>query len=325
MRSYFTNEDMANLLQDIYKDNTLEVVLKDQDTGEETLSDMVKYLDIEFFTWYEHAKSAIENQIDLGESIYESWKNSLNNSIGKSYALIEQTDEETILSQDIMGATIYGKISFICNVDKIKNLEYYLRYLKSEYNGRAIKRETANGGKIGGYLTLGILEYNVEPTQVQVGEVIECAISWKFNYMQIAETYADVKFELSLDGTNYHDLIMSKYTWQNIFTKQAVPRQKRLDNAGFLVTSITQTVTISYWDFESAIANAISEIFWDLGAISIDGVEQTAHEINIPMWVRITKNNKVRVYKKVITNMEKVFTNNDFTIASITLNTWGKN
>ena len=324
MRSFFSNEDMATLLTDVFKNNTLDVTLIDEDTQEETQSDMVSYLSVEFYTWWNHAQSAIQDMQYSGQSIRDAWKESLNYSIGKSYALIEQTDEETIASEDIVGASVYGRITFMIDANKISNLEYYLRYLKNEYTGKPVKRETTNGDSVVGYLTLGILLYDQEPQMTQVGEVITASINWKWSYMQLAGTYSDVALQLSLNGVTYYDMTITKYTWQNIFTKESVPTANRPDLTGFLVKSISHTVTLSFYDFDKDLTNVLNGVFWGLNAVEIDNVATTTQNVNIPIYLEATIGEHTYIYKCVLTDMQKVFQNNDFTISSITLNGWGK-
>ena len=327
MRAFFSNQDMSNIIQDVYKNNTIPVDLVDEVSGTKTESDMVTYLNVKFYNWWEHAQTAAEDAMDEGKSIRESWKDSIQHSIGKSYALIEQLDEETIISQDISGATIRGRITFLVDANKISNLEFYLRYLKSKFTGNPIKTASFDGTQIVGYLTLGILLYDQGPSQYQNGECIVATINWKFNYLQLAGTYSDIKLELSLNGdveANYKDMPMIKYTWQNIFTKEAVPTAMRPDLAGMLVKSISLATTISYYDWDNSITNDLNELFWDLNAIKIDDTAQDVRDVNIPVYLRITIGTKKRVYKCVITDMQKVLANNEFNVSSISLNGWGK-
>lgn len=324
MRTIFTNQDMANLFTDVFKNNTIDVDLIDEYTGAKTESDMVSYLDVEFYTWWTQVKTSLEERIDEGKNVYEAWKDSLNNSLGKSFALIEQTDEETIASQDIVGATVYMRTTFLCDANKITELEYYLRYLKGIYTGKPIKRETSSGDNIVGYLTLGVLLYDNQPEMYQNGKSIVATVNWRFSYMQVAATYDDVKLTISLDDTNYYDMPITKYTWQNIFAKEPVPTANRVDLTGFIIKSISHAVTISFFDFEKTLTTAINEIFWDLNAIEIDGVAQTTQNVNIPVWLKATIGSKVRKYKCVLTDMQKVFSNNEFVISSISLSGWGK-
>lgn len=324
MRTLFTNEDMSNLLQDVFNENTIDVTLIDADTQEKTDSDMVSYLNVEFYNWWRHATTSVEDRIENGTNVFEAWKDSLNYSMDKSFALIEQTDEETIASQDIVGATIRGRTTFLCNADKITNLEYYMRYLKSIYTGNPIKRQTTNGSYVLGYLTLGVLLYDSEPEMTQYGEMITAVVNWNFSYMEVAGTYGDVALTLSLDDTNYYDMAITKYTWQNIFTTEAVPTSNRVDLTGFIVKAISHNLTIAFFDFDNSLVNALNSVFWALNAVEIDNVSQSTQDVNIPIYVKAVVNNHTYKYKMVLTDMQKVFSNNDFTISSITLKGWGK-
>ena len=327
MRAFFSNEDMANLIKDIFNQNTFTVDLVDEVTQTRTESDIVSYLGINFATWWEHVQTAVEDDMDRGMGIRESWKRSIEKSIGKSFALIEQLDEETITAQDFSGATISGRVTFLIDANKISNLEYYLRYLKSKYTGNPINKSTFDGTQIIGYLTLGILTYDQGPAQYQNGESIVATINWKFNYLQVAGVYSDTKLEISLEGNvdaKYKEMPMIKITWQNMFTKEAVPTAARPDLAGMIVTAISLGTTISYYDWNDSVASELNELFWDLNAIEIDGTPQPVRDVNIPVYLRITKGTKKRVYKCVITDLQKVLVNNEFNISSITLNGWGK-
>lgn len=327
MRTFFSNEDMAKLLIDVYNQSDIEVGITIEETGEHIETTAVSYLDVQFYTWWEHVKTMLEENIDIGANLRETWKDSLEKSIGKSYALIEQLDEETISSQDISGATISGRITFLVDANKIDVLEEYMRHIKSKYTGNPIKCETLNGEMVVGYLTLGILLYDQEPMQAQNGEVIAVTLNWKFNYLEVAGTYGDVKLEISLDGdvdANYKEMPIIKYTWQNIFTKESVPTAERVDLAGFIVKAISLGVTISFYDFEKELTNAINSVFWRLGAIKKNGIVLPKQDVNIPIYLKATIGEDDYTYKCVLTDMQKVFSNNEFTISSITLNGWGK-
>ena len=327
MRAYFSNDDLRKLIADVYEESTIAVDLVDADTGERTESDFASYLDIDFYSWWTHPETMAEVLQDEGGDLKDAWKKSLNWSLGKSYALVEQTDEETISSQDISGATIFGRCTFLINSSKITEAEKYFRYLKSKYTGKRITRETSDGSTVVGYLSLGIFLYDQEPQLSQLGEIIVASMNFKFNYLALAGTYDSVKLAISLDGNTdayYKDMPMIKYTWQNIFTKESVPTANRADIAGFIVTAISQSITISFYDFDNALVNDINAIFWRLGAFSIDGTTQTTQVVNIPIWLKATIGTKVYKYRCVLTDMQKVFANNEFTISSITLNGWGK-
>jgi hypothetical protein len=102
MKSLFTTEDVKNIIQNIFYDdkNKEDILIIDGD-GEQNQIAITDYLDTEFYTW----KNRIVDTSDLyynGERVdFEAWINSLNYSLKKIYALVEETDEEIVQSEDI--------------------------------------------------------------------------------------------------------------------------------------------------------------------------------------------------------------------------------
>ena len=56
----------------------------------------------------------------------------------------------------------------------------------------------------------------------------------------------------------------------------------------------------------------------------MDGKIKSVGDINIPVFIKIVSGGHSYVYKDVIDNMQKMLTNNDFNISSITTKGWGK-
>ena len=326
MRNIFSNEDMKTFLEDIFKNNSYNETIEDINTGVQKEVNVVNYLNINFYSWWKQDPTTIEQLMDEGGDIREAWKNSLQYSMDKSYALVEQLDEESIVSEDIDGATIKGRITFMINANKVANLEAYTRYLKSLLLGTPITITTSIGDKIRGYLTLGILLTEQEIEMTQVGKVMQVSLNYKFSYMKFAETYNDVRFQISLDNVNFYDLVISKYSVQNIVTTQAVPTANRPDLTGELGQAISKTITLTYFDFNSEICELLSDVFFEMGAIQIDDVDTNIQNVNIPIWVKLTRKNKNTnyLYKMMLKDNSKIFNNNEFTIATLTLRGWGK-
>ena len=326
MRNIFSNEDMKNFLEDLFKNNSYNETIEDINTGVQKEVNIVNYLNIDFYSWWKQDQTMIEKLMDEGGDIREAWKSSLQYSMNKSYALVEQLDEESIVSEDIDGATIKGRITFMINANKVANLESYTRYLKSLFLGTPITINTSIGDKIRGYLTLGILLTEQEIEMTQVGKVMQVSLNYKFSYMKFAETYNDVRFQISLDNVNFYDLVISKYSVQNIVTTQAVPTANRPDLTGELGQAISKTITLTYFDFNSEICELLSNVFFEMGAIQIDDVDTNVQNVNIPIWVKLTRKNKNKnyLYKMMLKDNSKIFNNNEFTIATLTLRGWGK-
>ena len=121
---------------------------------------------------------------------------------------------------------------------------------------------------------------------------------------------------------------ITKDTRQVIFTSSALPTQVRPDMTGFVASSVSTATTYTYYDINKDLTNALNDLFYSLGAISIDGVPTSVRDVNIPVFIRLTVKingvDKVYVYKDMIDNMQKVRTNSEFNISSITTKGWGK-
>lgn len=341
MRTLLTNEDVKNFVNDIFYDsqNSEEILLVDEGTGEKTTKDLASYLNVKFYTWkdrlVEKGEGAIDENPEL--STFDTWVQSMNYSMNESYALVETIDEEVVASQDIDSATKTGKITLLIQADKIKNLEYYLTKLRNIYLGNPQTIQNAYGDKIKAYIMLGILSYDQEPITMQLGECIIASFNFRISYLNDALTYSDMKFEISLDGddtynengeivgdTNFLEMPLTKVTWQKVFASTPVPTTIRPDLTGFIATSLSDVKTLSFYDYNKELSKRIDTLFWQLSAYRVDGVLQERHEINIPIFIRVTTGGHKYTYKDMIDNIEKVVTNNDFNISSITLKGWGK-
>ena len=352
MRTVFTSEDIRNLIDHIFNgnlwaskyskgqiayenENSEEILMIDDIDGTRTNGDLATYLNIKFYNWKERL---VEKGSETNEnySIFDDWVQSLNLSMNESYALVEKTDEEVVASQDIDSATLSGKVTFLIQTNKIKNLDYYITKIRNKFLGNPQEIQNSYGEKIKAFIMIGGLTYDEEPFTIQIGECIKCSFNYSISYLNNAGVYSDYKFELSLDGddtynngeivgeTKYKTIPLTKITWQNLFGTSAVTKIKRPDLTGNIATSLSTIKTFTFFDFDKELSLALDELFWGLPALKINGVETQTKNINIPVFIRVTTNGKFYIYKDVIDQMEKVITNNDFTICSITLKGMGK-
>ena len=117
---------------------------------------------------------------------------------------------------------------------------------------------------------------------------------------------------------------ITKATLENFFTTTPLATQNRPDLTGFLAQSLTTAKTLSFYDFNKPLTMAFNDLFWRCGCVMYDGKEEAVKDVNIPVYIRIKSNGHTYVYKDVIERMQKVLTNNDFNISSITTKGWGK-
>ena len=326
MRTIFQTEDILQIVDTAYGElNTEPIVIVDSDTGEKTETDTAKYLNLHFYSW----KDRLVDSRDIfnGQtSVFESWVDSLNNSMNDAYALVEITSEENVASQSIDSGIIRAKITFLVQADKIKVLDRVASKIKNIYLGSPQEIQNGYGEMVTAFMQFGALTYDQEPTMTPLGETIVCSQNFVFTYLKGASTSESVQFGLHLGAigenetittTDYEKITVIKTTWQNIVTSSALPRASSPERTGFIGTGISTVLTISFYDFNDSFGQAFNRYFWAIGANSTTGTANK--QVNIPVYLKIVQDGIEYYYLTIIDKMEKVITNGDFTINSLTL------
>lgn len=355
-RTILTAEDIKNIWQGIFngtdiperqadgsivtrRDNpNSETILLVNEDGERENIDLAEYLGIKFYTWKERL---VETKDEGGGaapySAFDDWVRSIEFSLSQAYALVELVDEEVTTSQDIDNAVKAGRITFLIQSDKVKNLDYYVTKIRNNYIGNPEQIMNAYGDTVTAYLLLGTLMYDEEPATTQYGECVRVSAGFKISYMSDALNYSDQRIEISLDGDDEYDaegnvvgeskfltVPITKQSWQAIFTSNAIPTSERPDLTGFLATTLSVVKTFTFFDFNKTLTQRLNEIFWRCGAYRVDGIVSEAQDVNIPVYVRVTTAEHSYVFKDMIDNIQKVITNSDFNVSSLTLKGWGR-
>ena len=350
MRTLLTTDDMKNIVKTIFNGNldvpqetysnpnSEEILIIDGENGEEQKTDLATYLNIHFYAWknrlvekesalYPHEQSLIA---------YDAWVQSLNFSMNEAYALVELIDNDITASQDIDAGTKQGRITFLIQSNKIKNLDYYVSKIQNIYAGAPQTIQNCYGDKITAYILMGSLIYDEAPEDTQLGEVITVTCNFTINYIKQAFGYEDNQIEISLDGddtyvngqipqaTNYLSMPVTKASFQNIFGSNAMPVEGRPDLTGAIVTTLSTVKTLTFYDFNEVLTNRLNHLFWSLPAVVIDGVAQPVKDVNIPVYIRVKTKDHFYVYRDVLEKMDKVITNSDFNVSMISLRGWGK-
>ena len=356
MRTIFMTEDVKNIVENIFNGNLAQyraskgsiaynnpnsenILLIDEDDGSQKQVDLAEYLNIKFYNWKERLVSKDDRDLEERQqlTVFDDWVQSLNVSMNESYALVEKIDEEVTMSQDIDSSTITGKITFLVQTDKIKNLDFYVSKIRNAYLGNPQDIQNSFGDIIKAYIMVGALSYDQEPFMTQLGETVIVSCNFRISYLNNALSYNDTEVAISLTGDDTYDgsgnvvgtskyltMPITKTTWQNIFTSAPVPTAERPDLTGFVATSLSNVKTISFYDYNKELSLAFNDLFWRCACIRYDGILTTVRDVNIPVYIRVKSNGHTYVYKDMLENMEKVLTNNDFNISSITLKGWGK-
>lgn len=355
MRTNFTIEDIKNIINTIFNGNLWQsrvskgtipyvnpnsekILLIDEDDGTTTEQDLAEYLNIKFYNWKQRLIEKGKDDLELPPiSVFDDWVQSLNFSMNESYALVERIDEEITASQDIDSATYIGKVTFLIQTDKIKNLDYYITKIRNTFVGVPQEIQNSYGEIVKAFIMIGSLTYDEEPFTMQLGECVIASLNFRISYLNNALTYSDTEIEISLNGddtydengnivgeTKYLTMPITKATFQNIFVSNPLPTSARPDQTGFVATSLSTAKTFSFFDFNKKLSMQFNDLFWSCSAYRINGVVTLPKDVNIPVFIRIKSNGKTYVFKDMIDNMQKNLTNNDFNISSITLKGWGK-
>jgi len=363
MRTIFSTSDLKNIIDNIFNGNlwaskfsngkityvnpnSEQIMLIDEESGKQTEIDLAQYLNIEFYKWKDRLVAVDEQPIDEDGgklSVLEDWVRSLNFSMNQAYALVEKIDSEVTASQDIDSATIMGRISFLIQADKVNNLDYYVSKIRNQFLGVPQDIQNSYGDIIKAYIMIGDLTYDQEPFMTQLGETVIVSSNFRISYLANALTYTDTEIQISLDGddlydadgnivdaegnptaTKYLTMPITKATWQNIFTSQALTTQNRPDLSGFIAQALATSKTFSFFDFNKPLTMKFNDLFWRCACVRYDGKLEAVKDVNIPVYIRIISNGHSYVYHDMIDNMQKVLTNSDFNISSITTKGWAK-
>jgi hypothetical protein len=356
MRTIFTIEDVKNIINNIFNGNLWEhkysngeiaynnpnsekILLVDIDNGTQTEKDIAEYLNIKFYNWKQRLVEKANDELEAAPlSVFEDWVQSLNFSMNESYALVERIDEEVTASQDIDSATYMGKITFLIQTDKIKNLEYYITKVRNKFLGVPQEIQNSYGDIVKAFIMIGALTYDQEPFTMQFGECVVVSLNFRISYLANALTYSDTEIQISLNGddtydvdgnivgeTKYLTMPITRSTFQNIFVSNPLPTTERPDLTGFVATSLSTAKTFSFFDYiNKELTMQFNDLFWSCSAHRINGKLTQVKDVNIPVFIRIKSNGNIYVYKDMIDNMQKNLTNNDFNISSITTKGWGK-
>lgn len=351
MRTIFSTEDCKNVIDKIFNanlrvngetysnPNDTPIALVDNESGEQTTSYLAKLLNVQFYCW----KDRLETVRDYGTaeqsafSPFDDWVQSLNYSFDTAYALVEVVDEEVTASQDIDYATKIGNVTFLMQTNKVKNLDYYVNRIRNLNLGKPFEMVNSYGDKLTAYFVLGTLTFGDNPVQTPIGECVTCTANFRLTYVNSAMTYDSNKIEISFDGddtydsdgnilgeTKYLTMPITKATMQTIIASVPVPMALRTDLTGFVGTSLTTAATLSFFDYYEPLTLRINDLFWQCGAYRVNGKPKSVGKVNIPVYLRVTSNGNTYVYKDMVDNIQKVISNNDFNISSITLKGWGK-
>ena len=328
MTTTFLNRDAKEILKNMFEENDYNINIQNIDLGKMETMSAKDFLNIDFYTWRNRIVDIEEKnqQVPFG-----NWVESLNKSLNQSYCLVEIINETCQVSPDIDNGVIDCKATFVINSNKINQLEDFLAQLRGIYKGNVQTIKNAYGKSLKAYIYVGALLPVEEPMETQLGETIICECGFSISYLLDAITYTDETLQISLDGDNYEEIILSKDTDQLIYQGQANSKANRPDVSGQIQTSATRVKTITFYCFKTPIMSQLLDMFHNAGASEVWDNNQQQYvsaqrtALNVPIYLKIEsgtgESKKGYIYDYCITQMEKVRENCDFTIISITLST----
>jgi len=315
MRTLFTAEDMLDFVNQIFNGDEYseKALLIDADDGEQQEVNLADYLNVHFYSWKERIVSVDRR---TGNSLtFDDWVQSLNYSLKDSYGLVEIVNEEPTVSQTIDGGTIRGRITFLIQTDKIKNLEWYCGKIKNSLLGNPQTVQNSFGESVTAYLQFGALIPDQEPSMTQLGETLVCTWGFAFTYLKGGVPASDYKISIGFAQKEYHEITPIKTTWQIISTNKAQPKANAPYNTGFINTAFSLAKTISFYSFDTS---WFEDLFWDIGSEN-----QTYTNVNVPIYIKVERGGKTYEYTDIVDSMQKVISNGDFTVNSISLKNSG--
>ncbi len=344
MRTVFSAEDIKNIIERVYNGNLAEANNADfvydnpcsetinityEDTGETAEADLAQHLNIVFYTWRQRVLD--NKKMPLAYS--RDWATTISSPAPITYALVEMTDEEVTASQDIDNATKIGRITFLVAEDKASTLDYYITKVRSSFLGAPVELQNAKGDILDAYLVMGIPLYTEEPAETPIGKMLKITVNFKLSYLAQASTYSDIEVALCLDDTiiDESDNIVGEFltmpitnmTWQSVQTSTSMPINNNPAVMASMGSALSLVKSMTFYDFNNDLTNAINKIMWSHGATYVDGVaitsETSSQQLNKIVWLRIKVDGSTYIYKDFMDKIVKNITNNDFTTTTISL------
>ena len=319
VKSEFTAEFLKDYVNDMFynKDNSEQIKLVDLNDGTTKDVDLAKYLNVEFYAWLEKVEGEETDNI----LSVDAWVNSKLQSLDGGYALVESYNESATESADLDNGVIEGKITFLIQTDKIKNLDYYLRKLRNRYMGEPIIIQNSFGKKVKSYFMLGTLLYEEEPIDTQLGYCLVASCNFSFRYMVDALSYNDLEVSFSIDnGKNFYDIPLIAETWQLMSASTSMPYHERPDMAGFVVSTYSTAKTYSFFDYNEKFNEELNNKFFTISsAYSNNVLTKKLKDLQVKILIKLVYRGKTYLFNDVIDNVMKDVKNGQFSITSIAL------
>ena len=333
MKKQYTSYELMQIVNQIFTDTNNDFSFKvvNADSEEIEVESIIDYLDINFYTYKKDLKEILESD---DTELLNHYILSLNENMQKSFGLVEVNSNTPLSAYDINGGNVDGRITILIPVDKVSNFEYFLTTIRNKYIG-LFEDLTSDGIDYTSHIIFGNLDYNTEPFECVLGQCVIVSFNISIAYMEKCNTYQDDKVEVMIsedgDEETYWDFPFSKATETIIYNGKSVIKANRPECSGVINASATFTWAFTFWvNANNDFINVLEEIInvtsstwiYDIEDESYSSVEDVP--VNIPIWIRKTSNGKIYYRKTFLTQYQKNYVNNDFTIGTIILTSSAK-
>ena len=333
-KTHITAYDMKEMFKDIYNALEYDIILKNENTGEQKKVYINEYLLTDFYTYSLDLRDNkdIEDYTFNGNGFnfpnFDEWVNSRGTS-SASYGQVELEGIEVVASEDIDMGSATSRITFIMPMEKADVFESHISKIRLLVAGHRYSFINAENETISFYATIGELQYEQEPFDTPIGKCVIINVTFGIAYMQDAFSSNLSDIEISLNGTDYEHLYYNQLTDSIIFNGKSNLIQNKPYAGASIQSSVSYSITITYWIY--ILDNVQLELNRKLKSI-VNDTEAYSDTINIPMWIREkvpyfddgTYKEQTITTKMVVANYTTNIKNSDFINVSLVLNRYRK-
>lgn len=324
--------DLLNIINQLFDNDNSQIQIIDEYANTTKTVKTTDFLNIKFFDYKYDIKdhNLLETEDGFQFPNLDNWLNSMGDNT-KTYALVELINQEITSSVDIDMGSATAKITFLINQDKLYVLEDLANRLQREIIGVRNQLYNAEQNLLTCYYNILNFTYENEPITTALGRCIIASMEFNVAYLTSATTYKDLDITLSLDNTNYYDLLFNELKQDISFTGKANLMYNNPHASGTINTAVSYIQTFTFWAYNKE--RFIVDLKYKAKKL-VDDNALIIGTINIPVWVKenvdyYNTNDNAYDTEEITTKMVLVdFTisvkNSDFVVCSITLNRFGK-
>lgn len=300
-----TNDSVREMIQDMFETNDKKMLVYSEDTKQGTYTTLKESINPYFYTYQKNELT--KGFYGANEEEQANYIDTISQNMQTTMCLVETSDIDMLASPNIDGGTFKATLTFFIPTDKIAILDYYVNYLRDIYKG---KYETLNNDYD---LIIKINDLVVQDyaTITPIGMANICTLDIDYGYMQTCSKYLANTIQMSMDGTTWSNVPLTKCDITTQYTNNLNTTQNNPKNIGDIITSATFGLSLSYYDFTSyAHFGTIKD-----KALSICSINNDS-DLNNIVYIKLYDK---YIYKMVVRGYTESIVNTDFTSINLTL------